>query len=115
MKEDDDLQTGGEDLSAVVTAVLTGSRLLVAVAVRSLGTVGDRVTLPQFRMLVVLAGHGETKLVTMAHQRLSRRRGLRQSCPMQILHNANAAVLNHQRLLESTGLTTPESFPTPSI
>ncbi|MEV6037801.1 DUF4142 domain-containing protein [Nonomuraea sp. NPDC052116] len=28
---------------------------------------------------------------------------------------ANAAVLNHQRLLESTGLTTPESFPTPSI
>ncbi|WP_431929078.1 DUF4142 domain-containing protein [Nonomuraea jabiensis] len=28
---------------------------------------------------------------------------------------ANAAVLNHQRLLESTGLTTPASFPTPSI
>ncbi|TMR96432.1 DUF4142 domain-containing protein [Nonomuraea basaltis] len=27
---------------------------------------------------------------------------------------ANAAVLNHQRLLESTGLTTPESFPSPS-
>jgi predicted outer membrane protein len=27
---------------------------------------------------------------------------------------ANAAVLNHQRLLESTGLTTAESFPTPS-
>ncbi|MCK2218769.1 DUF4142 domain-containing protein [Actinomadura sp. ATCC 31491] len=26
---------------------------------------------------------------------------------------ANAAVLNHQRLLESTGLTTPDSFPTP--
>ncbi|GAA2822079.1 DUF4142 domain-containing protein [Nonomuraea rubra] len=26
----------------------------------------------------------------------------------------NAAVLNHQRLLESTGLTTPASFPTPS-
>ncbi|MET8866574.1 DUF4142 domain-containing protein [Nonomuraea sp. NPDC004580] len=26
----------------------------------------------------------------------------------------NAAVLNHQRLLESTGLTTPESFPDPA-
>jgi predicted outer membrane protein len=26
---------------------------------------------------------------------------------------ANAAVLNHQRMLESTGLTTPDSFPTP--
>jgi DNA-binding MarR family transcriptional regulator len=55
-----------EDLSAVVAAVLTGSRLLVAIAVRSLGAVGDKVTLPQFRMLVVLAGHGATKLVAMA-------------------------------------------------
>jgi predicted outer membrane protein len=27
---------------------------------------------------------------------------------------ANAAVLNHQRLLESTGLTSPASFPTPA-
>jgi predicted outer membrane protein len=27
--------------------------------------------------------------------------------------HANAAVLNHQRLLESTGLTTPASFPSP--
>ncbi|MEU8148301.1 MarR family transcriptional regulator [Nonomuraea sp. NPDC048901] len=55
-----------EDLSAVVAAVLTGSRLLVAIAVRSLGAVGDKVTLPQFRMLVVLAGRGATKLVAMA-------------------------------------------------
>ncbi|MET8866575.1 MarR family transcriptional regulator [Nonomuraea sp. NPDC004580] len=57
---------GDDDLSAVVTAVLSGSRLLVAVAARSLGAVEDRITLPQFRMMVVLAGHGETKLVTMA-------------------------------------------------
>jgi DNA-binding MarR family transcriptional regulator len=55
-----------DDLSAVVTAVLSGSRLLVAVAARSLGAVEDRITLPQFRMMVLLAGHGETKLVTMA-------------------------------------------------
>jgi predicted outer membrane protein len=27
--------------------------------------------------------------------------------------HANAAVLNHQRMLESTGLTTPDAFPTP--
>ncbi|WP_433432161.1 MarR family winged helix-turn-helix transcriptional regulator [Nonomuraea sp. CA-141351] len=66
MSEDDEHRVHGEDLSAVVTAVLTGSRLLVAVAARSLGAVEDKVTLPQFRMLVVLAGHGETKLVTMA-------------------------------------------------
>ncbi|MFF4622222.1 MarR family winged helix-turn-helix transcriptional regulator [Nonomuraea jabiensis] len=66
MAEEDEALGYGEDLAAVVTAVLTGSRLLVAVAARSLGAVEDRVTLPQFRMLVVLAGHGETKLVTMA-------------------------------------------------
>jgi len=55
-----------DDLPAVVTAVLSGSRLLVAVAARSLSAVEGRVTLPQFRMMVLLAGHGETKLVTMA-------------------------------------------------
>ncbi|WP_346105025.1 MarR family transcriptional regulator [Nonomuraea maheshkhaliensis] len=66
MEEDDERRVHGEDLSAVVSAVLTGSRLLVAVAARSLGAVEDRVTLPQFRMMVALATHGETKLVTMA-------------------------------------------------
>ncbi|MFC4120509.1 MarR family transcriptional regulator [Nonomuraea zeae] len=59
-------QANGEDLSAVISAVLTGSRLLVAIAARSLGAVADWVTLPQFRMLVVLSQQGETKLVTMA-------------------------------------------------
>ncbi|WP_449065936.1 MarR family transcriptional regulator [Planomonospora algeriensis] len=63
-------QTNGEDLFAVTSAVLTGSRLLVAIAARSLAAVEDKVTLPQFRMLVVLATHGQTKLVTLA-ERLS--------------------------------------------
>lgn len=66
MEEDDERRVHGEDLSAVVSAVLTGSRLLVAVAARSMSAVEDRVTLPQFRMMVVLATHGESKLVTMA-------------------------------------------------
>ncbi|GAA2386691.1 MarR family winged helix-turn-helix transcriptional regulator [Nonomuraea africana] len=57
-----------EDLSAVTSAVLTGSRLLVAIAARSLAAVEDRITLPQFRMLVVLAGQGRTKLVTLAER-----------------------------------------------
>ncbi|MFC4062051.1 MarR family winged helix-turn-helix transcriptional regulator [Planomonospora corallina] len=61
-------QLSGEELAAVTSAVLTGSRLLVAIAARSLGAVEDRVTLPQFRMLVVLATHGETKLVTLAER-----------------------------------------------
>lgn len=66
MRERHPDQVNGEDLSAVVSAVLTGSRVLVGIAARSLGAVEDRVTMPQFRMLVLLAGHGETKLVTMA-------------------------------------------------
>jgi DNA-binding MarR family transcriptional regulator len=55
-----------EDVEAVTSAVLTASRLLVAVAARSLAAAEERVTLPQFRMLVVLAGHAEAKLVTLA-------------------------------------------------
>jgi DNA-binding MarR family transcriptional regulator len=66
MRERHPEQVNGEDLSAVISAVLTGSRVLVGIAARSLGAVEDRVTMPQFRMLVLLAGHGESKLVTMA-------------------------------------------------
>ncbi|WP_405773459.1 MarR family winged helix-turn-helix transcriptional regulator [Streptomyces sp. NBC_01538] len=55
-----------DDVDAVTRAVLTASRLLVAVSARSLAEVEERVTLPQFRMLVVLSTRGDTKLVTLA-------------------------------------------------
>ncbi|MCM1976299.1 MarR family winged helix-turn-helix transcriptional regulator [Streptomyces sp. G1] len=56
-----------DDVEAVTRAVLTASRLLVAVSARSLAAVvEERVTLPQFRMLVVLSTRGATKLVTLA-------------------------------------------------
>ncbi|WP_369387634.1 MarR family winged helix-turn-helix transcriptional regulator [Streptomyces sp. CG1] len=55
-----------DDVDAVTRAVLTASRLLVAVSARSLAEVEERVTLPQFRMLVVLSTRGETKLVALA-------------------------------------------------
>ncbi|MFH9610665.1 MarR family winged helix-turn-helix transcriptional regulator [Streptomyces sp. NPDC017448] len=55
-----------DDVDAVTGAVLTASRLLVAVSARSLAEVEDRVTLPQFRMLVVLSTRGATKLVALA-------------------------------------------------
>ncbi|WP_432135356.1 MULTISPECIES: MarR family winged helix-turn-helix transcriptional regulator [unclassified Streptomyces] len=55
-----------DDVDAVTRAVLTASRLLVAVSARSLAAVEDRVTLPQFRMLVVLSTRGATKLVALA-------------------------------------------------
>jgi DNA-binding MarR family transcriptional regulator len=55
-----------DDVEAVTQAVMTASRLLVAVSVRSLSAVEERVTLPQFRMLVVLSMGDATKLVTLA-------------------------------------------------
>ncbi|MFE6888067.1 MarR family winged helix-turn-helix transcriptional regulator [Streptomyces sp. NPDC057694] len=55
-----------DDVDAMTRAVLTASRVLVAVSARSLAEVEDRVTLPQFRMLVVLSTRGATKLVALA-------------------------------------------------
>jgi DNA-binding MarR family transcriptional regulator len=54
------------DVAAVTSALLTASRLLVAVSARSLAAAEERVTLPQFRMLVLLQVHGESNLVTLA-------------------------------------------------
>ncbi|MCY0940453.1 MarR family winged helix-turn-helix transcriptional regulator [Streptomyces antarcticus] len=56
------------DFDDVTRAVLTASRLLVAVSARSLAAMEDNVTVPQFRMLVVLATRGATKLVVLADQ-----------------------------------------------
>ncbi|OIK07755.1 MarR family winged helix-turn-helix transcriptional regulator [Streptomyces monashensis] len=55
-----------DDVDAVTRAVLTASRLLVAVSARSLAAVEERVTVAQFRMLVVLSTRGTTKLVELA-------------------------------------------------
>ncbi|MFE2647935.1 MarR family winged helix-turn-helix transcriptional regulator [Streptomyces nigra] len=55
-----------DDVELVTRSVLTASRLLVAISARSLAAVEERVTLPQFRMLVVLSSRGATKLVTLA-------------------------------------------------
>ncbi|MFE6622900.1 MarR family winged helix-turn-helix transcriptional regulator [Streptomyces sp. NPDC057740] len=55
-----------DDVDAVTRAVLTASRLLVAVSARSLAAVEERLTLPQFRMLMVMSTRGATKLVALA-------------------------------------------------
>ncbi|MFI7128882.1 MarR family winged helix-turn-helix transcriptional regulator [Nonomuraea sp. NPDC050153] len=57
-----------EDIEAVTFAVLTASRLLVAIAARSLTAVEETVTLPQFRLLVIISVHGPMKLVALAEQ-----------------------------------------------
>ncbi len=51
---------------AIVDAVLSASRVLVAVAARSLGDVAEEVTLTQYRTLVVLASRGAQSLVELA-------------------------------------------------
>lgn len=50
----------------VVIAVLTASRVLVAVSARSLAEVEDRLTLPQFRALVVLESRRTVNLNGLA-------------------------------------------------
>ncbi|WP_415953874.1 MarR family winged helix-turn-helix transcriptional regulator [Streptomyces sp. KLOTTS4A1] len=62
----DPLEPGADGVDEVTRAVLTVSRLLVAVSARSLAAAEDRVTLPQFRLLVVLASRGTSKLVVLA-------------------------------------------------
>ena len=64
----DDLKDGvnTDDVDEVTTAMLTASRLLVAITARSLAAVEDTVTLPQLRLLVVLSSQGTSKLVTLA-------------------------------------------------
>jgi DNA-binding MarR family transcriptional regulator len=54
------------DNEAIVDAVLTASRVLVAVAARSLGDVAEEVTLTQYRTLVVLASRGPQSLAELA-------------------------------------------------
>jgi len=50
----------------VVDAVLTASRVLVAVATQSLGATAEETTLAQYRALVVLASRGPQRMVDLA-------------------------------------------------
>ncbi len=55
-----------ESLDSVVDAVLSASRVLVAVAARSLADVAEEVTLTQYRTLVVIASRGPQNLAGLA-------------------------------------------------
>jgi DNA-binding MarR family transcriptional regulator len=84
--------TQDDDVEAVTRAVLTASRLLVAVSARSLAEVEETVTLPQFRMLVVLTTQGPAKLVELAE-----RLGVNPSTAMRMVDRLNAAGLTSRR------------------
>ncbi|MGD0053871.1 MAG: MarR family transcriptional regulator [Acidimicrobiales bacterium] len=55
-----------DSTDSVIDAVLSASRVLVAVAARSLSDIGEEVTLTQYRTLVVLASRGPQNLVGLA-------------------------------------------------
>lgn len=56
------------DIDELVSAVLTASRVLVAVSAESLAAVQDAVTVTQFRTLVVLQTHGQINQKWLAEQ-----------------------------------------------
>jgi DNA-binding MarR family transcriptional regulator len=55
-----------ERADPVIDSVLSASRVLVAVAARSLSDVGEEVTLTQYRTLVVLASRGTQNMAELA-------------------------------------------------
>ena len=55
-----------DDPDQVVAALLTASRLLVAIAAKSLTVVEETLTLPQYRLLVVLDSRGPSSLSGLA-------------------------------------------------
>jgi DNA-binding MarR family transcriptional regulator len=63
-----DITTSDDGADDLVSALLTASRALVGVSARSLARVEDAVTITQFRTLVVLEGHGDTRLNQLAER-----------------------------------------------
>jgi DNA-binding MarR family transcriptional regulator len=57
-----------DGIAGAIDAVVSTSRVLVALAARALAQVGDDLTLPQFRMLVVLAEAGPQTIAQLAAQ-----------------------------------------------
>jgi DNA-binding MarR family transcriptional regulator len=61
------MQVSGEAVEdEAVDAILTASRAMIAVAVRSLSGLAEDITIAQYRTLVVLASRGPSKLADLA-------------------------------------------------
>ena len=60
------LDSASVDQDSMVDAVLSASRVLVAIAARSLADAGEEVTLTQYRSLVVLASRGPQSMAALA-------------------------------------------------
>jgi DNA-binding MarR family transcriptional regulator len=55
-----------ESLDVITDALLTASRLLVAISAHSIARVDETITIPQFRALVILSNRGPMNLATLA-------------------------------------------------
>ncbi len=55
-----------ESLDMITDALLTASRLLVAISAHSIAEVDENITFPQFRALVILSNEGPINLATLA-------------------------------------------------
>jgi hypothetical protein len=55
-----------ESVDVITDALLTASRLLVAVSARSIALVDETISIPQFRTLVILSNRGRVNLATLA-------------------------------------------------
>ena len=55
-----------DSLDAITDALLTASRLLVAISARSIARVDETITIPQFRTLVILSARGPINVRTLA-------------------------------------------------
>ena len=92
MPENPDQTPADDATDEVLSAVLTASRVLVAVSVRSLAEVEDRLTVTQFRALVVLSGDEDTNL-----NRLAEALGVSPSTALRTLDRLVAAGLAARR------------------
>ncbi len=64
--EGDAVATSDSEFAVLVAAALTISRALVAISARSLAVLGEDVSLPEYRALVLLARFGELRVVDIA-------------------------------------------------
>lgn len=61
-----DVAPSDESVDTITDALLTASRLLVAISARSIAQVDETLTIPQFRTLVILSNRGAMNLATLA-------------------------------------------------
>jgi DNA-binding MarR family transcriptional regulator len=83
-----DPPSGADDVDAVTSAILTVSRLLVAISARSLAAVTDEITVAQFRVLVVVSAEPGRRLADLAD-----RLGVNPSTAMRMADRLTAAGL----------------------